>query len=199
MASLWSDIGNTLFGSNPSGKNPYQAPNLDFLKNPTSNPGWNTAAPAYQDYLNQVSKPSAVDASTLSDIERTTRTNLGTNLINSFSRGLYDPQSGADSDITRIGLAQTAAAGGQQYADAATALAQQRNQNLVNALSSGYQGALSSDQQALGLYTGALTGDASVAAQSANANNKNNPGILSSIAGSWASNQGNALPVYSFA
>lgn len=238
MANLLKSAGNLLFGSNPSGKNPYVSPNLDFLKQPaattdysfltnpdaTKDPGLNTSTAAYQNYIGQLQAPSSVDQvqkdvnnqqlqNTLSDITRTTNQNLGTNLINSFSRGLYDPASGADSDITRIGLAQTAAAGGQQAANAYTTLAdqnltleKQREQALTTALGQGYNNAFTADQNNTALYASGMSGNTDaenkrrialanamigVASSSADSANKSaTPGLLQTALGNVASAAG---------
>ena len=238
MANLLKSASNLLFGSNPSGKNPYQQPNLDFLKQPAATtdysfltnpdysktPGLNTATSAYDTYIKDLQAPSSTDQvrqdvnnqtlqNTLADITRTTRGNLGTDLMSSFSKGLYDPQSGADSDIARIGQAQVAAEGGRTAANAYTTLAgqnldleKQRETALATALGSQASSAASKDQVDAQLYAqglsnntdaenkrrialaNALTGVASASADSAN--KSATPGLLQTALGNVASAAG---------
>lgn len=163
-----------LFGNR--GKSNYSMPDLSFLRTPaaTTQPdflndyGWKSDS-SFDKYANAIGAPSSVDEvrgnvydegykNTLDDIERTTRGRMGTDLMKSFSRGLYDPQSGADSDIARIGQAQVAAEGGRTAANAATTLAGQKldlqkakEQALWQALGQGYTGDLSTENQMRGL------------------------------------------------
>lgn len=120
---------------------------------------------SFDRYAKAIGAPSSVDdvrrsvyddefKNTMGDIERTTRGRMGDDMMKSFSRGLYDPQAGADSDIARIGQAQVAAEGGRTAANAYTALAGQnldlqkaKEQALWDALGKGYAGDLATDSQ----------------------------------------------------
>ena len=109
----------------------------DFYKGPTGFKGYNDfyRAPtegreaAFQSYIEAINAPSSVDEVRsgmnkeqldllIGDIERDTRGKFGQGLIESFGRGLFDPSTGADSDIARVTQGQIAASGGRSAAQA---------------------------------------------------------------------------------
>lgn len=128
-----------LFGTGGESTNPYNAPNLDFLRQPTQNVNYDflrdyaTQAgglagrgKSYLDYLQPTGMRQDVQnvslQNTLGDIERDAGQRFGTDIMEKYARGLIG--GGNSSDIAANSLAQIATGAGRTASDAYTKLAQ---------------------------------------------------------------------------
>lgn len=188
------NLNTRLFGGKKD-YNPYQAPNIDFLREAAPSVNYdflrkptnltkkyqdftNTAPKVgeqrFQDFIGSINAPSSVDAvrgelnnerlnSTVDSIYRDTRDKFGKDLMSSFGRGIFDPSTGADSDIARNSVAQIAASGARTVADARTTMGLGEIERLAEREAAGrdaygarYEAGVGEDSQANDLWAGLI-------------------------------------------
>jgi hypothetical protein len=221
-------------GRNPSAKNfllgtgketnPYNAPNIDFLRDPTTpvdysglkNPvSSDFGAPAksyFNSYIGAINAPSSVDAvrsgmnteqmnNLISGVQRDTKQKFGSELSDYFGRGLIEPGVGASSDIASNGLAQTAAEGARTAADVRLQYGlsdlerqAQREAEARNAYGMQYQYAIGADTQARGLTNQDLLAYYTGMGSNAEAENQRRIQLAQILSGQASSAASNSRP-----
>jgi hypothetical protein len=182
--SLLKKIAKPLFGGSKS-YNTYQAPDIDFLREAAPSVNYDfLRAPRtesqnrFDQWIGNINAPSSVDAvrdelsnerlnSTVDSIYRDTRDKFGKDLMASFGRGIFDPSTGADSDIARNSMAQIAASGARTAADARTTMGlgeierlAGREKDARDAYGSFYGTESAADLSREGAYASGLAGNA---------------------------------------
>lgn len=180
--SLIKKVGKALFGGS---SNSYNAPNIDFLREAAPSVNYDfLRAPRtgsqnrFDQWIGNINAPSSVDAvrgelnnerlnSTVDGIYRDTRDKFGKDLMASFGKGIFDPSTGADSDIARNSMAQIAASGARTAADARTTMGlgeierlAGREKSANDAFGAFYGTESDADLSREGSYAAGLTGNA---------------------------------------